>query len=140
MKNNKTENNLSSDDTIGHRELCAWKTGAGTVRVQTRLPILARKLGQRRDATLVGYGVQGGYLRIYAFKHGLSWAKRLVDRYTTPNLKATGGPILPLVCAQTRLKPPGGVIQRPIAPARFSLKTRLTGVPADVVLGGAALN
>jgi hypothetical protein len=40
-------------------------------------------LKTRSDSRLVMTGVQGGYLRTFEFKHPLSWAKRLINRYTT---------------------------------------------------------
>jgi hypothetical protein len=69
------------NEAIGDRWLCAWQTAPGGVWVQTRSPQLARKLSRRSDGHLVAWGVAGGFLRTYAFGHGLAWARRLVDRY-----------------------------------------------------------
>ena len=68
--------------TIGDRWLSAWQVAAGVTWVQTRSPLLARKLSQRSDSRLVARGVAGGYLRTYEFAHGLAWAGRLIARYT----------------------------------------------------------
>ena len=68
--------------TVGNRELSAWQVAPGTTWVQTRSPKFARKLSQRSDSRLVVRGVAGGYLRTFEFKHGLSWAQRLIARYT----------------------------------------------------------
>ena len=72
----------SLPNSIGDRILCAWKVGTGWVKVQTRSPKFARKLAQRSDCQPAGVGVAGGYLRIYAFNHGMAWAERLIGRYT----------------------------------------------------------
>ena len=69
-------------ETIGKRELSAWQVVPGVCWVQTRSPQFARKLSQRSDARLVARGVAGGYLRTFEFQHGMSWARRLYDRYT----------------------------------------------------------
>jgi hypothetical protein len=69
-------------ETIGTRELSAWKVASGVVWVQTRSPQFARKLSQRSDSRLVARGVAGGYLRTFEFPHGLAWAGRLIARYT----------------------------------------------------------
>ena len=73
---------------IGDRELCAWQPMPGIVWVQTRLPKHARRLGQRRDGRLVAAGVAGGYLKTFEFRHSMSWARRLMTRYTA-SLKTT---------------------------------------------------
>jgi hypothetical protein len=58
--------------------------------VQTRAPQFARKLSQRKDSRLVVRGVAGGYLRTFGFRHSLTWAQRLIARYTR-NAEATNG-------------------------------------------------
>ena len=82
-------------NTIGDRMLCAWKTGAGWVKVQTRSAKYARKLAQRSDSQPAGVGVAGGYLRIYAFNHGMAWAERLIRRYTGQPMATSGGFLSP---------------------------------------------
>jgi hypothetical protein len=67
---------------IGNPLLCAWMVAPGICWVQTRSPVFARKLSRRADSCLVACGVAGGYLRTFAFHHGLSWARRLIARYT----------------------------------------------------------
>ncbi len=69
-------------DTIGNRWLSAWLVAPGVCWIQTRSPQFARKLSQRSDSRLVASGVAGGYLRTFEFNHGLSWAGRLIARYT----------------------------------------------------------
>jgi hypothetical protein len=68
--------------TLGNRELSAWLVAPGVTWVQTRSPQFARKLSQRGDSRLVVRGVAGGYLRTFEFQHGLTWARRLIARYT----------------------------------------------------------
>ena len=69
-------------DVIGDRNLCAWTTAPGFVWLQTRRPDYARKLSRRSDAQLVAVGVSGGFLRTFCFRHPLTWAARLIGRYT----------------------------------------------------------
>jgi len=73
----------SLNTVIGDRLLCAWQPVRGVTWVQTRSPQFARKLSQRSDSRLVMRGVAGGYLRTFEFQHGLTWARRLIARYTT---------------------------------------------------------
>ena len=66
----------------GISELSAWQPAPGTTWVQTRSPMHARRLAKRADGRLVVRGVVGGYLRTYEFRRRLSWAERLISRYT----------------------------------------------------------
>ena len=50
--------------------------------VQTRNPKRAKRLAKRSDSRLVMRGVAGGYLRTFEFAHTMSWALRLMKRYT----------------------------------------------------------
>ena len=70
------------DGTIGDRTLSAWPVAPGICWVQTRSPVYAKKLSERADARLVEWGVAGGFLRTFEFKHGLAWAQKLITRYT----------------------------------------------------------
>ena len=67
---------------IGSPALSAWQPVPGITWVQTRSPQFARKLSQRQDSRLVVRGVSGGYLRTFEFHHPLTWAQRLIARYT----------------------------------------------------------
>jgi hypothetical protein len=73
---------MSRGDTIGNSLISAWLVAPGICWVQTRSPLLARKLLRRADSCLVAFGVAGGYLRTFSFQHRLSWARRLIARYT----------------------------------------------------------
>jgi hypothetical protein len=68
-------------ETIGTSALSAWMVAPGVTWVQACSSQFAHKLSQRSDSQLVALGVAGGYLRTFEFKHGLSWARRLIDRY-----------------------------------------------------------
>jgi hypothetical protein len=68
---------------IGTRDLSAWQPVPGITWVQTRSPQFAAKLRIRSDSRLVLWGVSGGYLRTFEFKHPLAWARRLIGRYQT---------------------------------------------------------
>ena len=70
-------------DAIGTRELSAWQTRPGFVWLQSRSPKYSGKLSRRSDARLVAVGVAGGFLRTFEFRHSLSWARKLIARYTT---------------------------------------------------------
>ena len=72
----------ANSGTTGTRELSAWQVAPGVTWIQARSPQFVRKLSQRSDSRLVATGVAGGYLRIYEFPHRLSWARRLIARYT----------------------------------------------------------
>jgi len=73
---------MKAAGTIGTSELSAWLVAPAVTWVQTRSPQFARKLSQRSDSRPVALGVGGGYLRTFEFPHRLSWAKRLIARYT----------------------------------------------------------
>jgi hypothetical protein len=73
---------MKLNTVIGTDELCAWQPVAGVTWLQTRSPQFARKLSQRQDSRLVMRGVAGGYLRTFEFRHSLTWAQRLLARYT----------------------------------------------------------
>lgn len=93
--------------TIGTRELSAWLVAPGVTWVQTRSPHFARKLSQRGDSGLVARGVAGGYLRVFEFPHGLSWARRLIARYT-PNETPTNARKTSPACPARVLQPANG--------------------------------
>ena len=80
---------------VGCRELCAWQTAPGVTWVQARLPEHANRLAKRSDGRLVVRGMAGGFLKTYAFRHSLSWAERLIRRYTRPNHTANARIIAP---------------------------------------------
>jgi hypothetical protein len=73
---------------VGDRELCAWQPVRGIVWVQTRNPNHARRMAKRSDGRLVAYGVAGGYLRTFEFQRPLSWALRLMSRYSAAETTA----------------------------------------------------
>jgi hypothetical protein len=83
--------------TFGNQELCTWQPGRGIVVVQTRLPRHARRMAQRRDSRLIGYGVAGGYLKTFEFRRSLAWAIRLMKRYMSDG-KATNAAPNSAVC------------------------------------------
>ena len=71
-------------DSIGEPDLCAW---AVSLRppcdwIQTTSPRFTDRLRVRMDTRMVAWGIQGGYLRIFAAARGMSWARRLIERYT----------------------------------------------------------
>lgn len=74
---------------IGDRNLCAWQPAPGITWIQVRDPKHNERLRHREDhGRLVATGVHGGYLRIYEFQHPLSWAVRLIARYTENDTRA----------------------------------------------------
>jgi hypothetical protein len=95
-------------ETFGPPELCTWRYGAGVCRFQTTSPQFARKLSQRRAATLVAWSVNKGYLRIFQEKIEPWRARHLVRRY----LKATNGALLDDVAPQMVRKTAGRVVRR----------------------------
>jgi hypothetical protein len=68
---------------VGDHVVSAWQVVRGIVWVQTREPKHARRMAQRKDGRLVVRGVAGGYLMTYEFRERLTWAVRLINRYTT---------------------------------------------------------
>jgi hypothetical protein len=70
------------NSVIGDCLLCAWRPVADVVWVQTRNPAHAKRLANCSDGRLVAYGVAGGFLRTYEFTKPLSWAVRLMARYS----------------------------------------------------------
>jgi hypothetical protein len=83
---------------IGDRWLSAWQVAPGVAWVQTRLPEHANRLAKRSDGRLVVRGMVGGYLKTFEFLHPLSWAERLIRRYTRQN-HAANARINSRVCA-----------------------------------------
>lgn len=81
---------LAVNTVIGDHDLCAWQPVRGVCWVQTRNPRHARRLAQRQDGRRVMVGVSGGYLRTFEFKHPITWAARLIGRYTSGG-EATNG-------------------------------------------------
>ena len=75
-------NHLPLNTAIGPPELCAWQPVRGIVWVQCRTPEHANRLAKRSDSRLVVRGMAGGYLKTYEFHRPLSWAARLIRRYT----------------------------------------------------------
>jgi hypothetical protein len=82
---------------IGDRDLCAWQPVRGIVWVQTRNPKHARRLARRQDSRGVAIGVAGGCLKTFEFAHPMSWAVRLLARYTAGK-KATGRALECAIC------------------------------------------
>jgi hypothetical protein len=89
--NERFPKSTAVNTVIGCYALCAWQPALGTTWVQSRSPEFTRKLDQRSDSRLVLWGVAGGYLRTFEFKHDLAWARRLILRYVA-ELKATNEP------------------------------------------------
>jgi len=73
---------ITINTAVGDRDLCAWQPVPGITWVQTRIPKHASRLARRQDGRLVARGVAGGYLRTFEFKKPLTWAMRLMARYT----------------------------------------------------------
>ena len=106
---NETNTNTNDADVVGDRILCAWRTGPGFVWIQTRSPEFARKLSRRSDARLVARGVAGGFLRTFCFRHSLTWARKLITRYTRNEPRTNArkpAPASPVAnaCAEVRAK------------------------------------
>lgn len=92
---------------LGTPDLCAWAPTSGVSWVQTRVPHYARKLSQRQDSRLVMCGVAGGYLRTFEFHHRLSWAQRLITRYTR-HAEATNARLTAPASPSSAFSPGGG--------------------------------
>jgi hypothetical protein len=60
--------------------LIFWPVGGGEIRFQTSCPIIVKNLSRRVGIRLVGYNVEGGYLRLFQAKMSLTKAKKLTDR------------------------------------------------------------
>jgi len=84
------------NETSGPQVLCTWRYVPRICRFQTTSPQFARKLTQRSYAKLVGWSVNGGYLRIFQEKIALWRARNLVTRYFT----ATNGAFSTLISGQ----------------------------------------
>ena len=81
------------NDTIGNSEISAWLVAPGVCWVQTSSTHHARRLSQRSDTRIAGFGVAGGYLKIFEVKQPLAWAKRFI-RSLEPNEEPTNGAVL----------------------------------------------
>ena len=72
-------------EVISNPDACAWRNGNNCIKIQFRDPALSRKFqrsGIRSEC--VGYGVAGGYLRLFNVKgKTLRWFKRLLKRNDT---------------------------------------------------------
>ena len=89
----KVAANGSDSETFGTPELCTWPVGPGISRFQTTAPAFASKLAERSGARLVGWSVNGHYLRIYQEEIEPWRARQLVTRYLTPTNEAFSAPI-----------------------------------------------
>src|SRR2546430_6827607 len=107
--------------TYGPPELCTWRDGAGACRFQTTSPQFARKLSQRRGATLVAWSLNKEYLRVFQEAIEPWRARLLVTRYLMPTnggfLSDTSPPKLRkrpsrVVTAGRRREPFVGQLQR----------------------------
>jgi hypothetical protein len=92
--------------TYGPPELCTWCYGPSICRFQTTSPQIARKLSQRRGASLVAWSLTNQYLRIFEEEIEPWRARLLVTRYLRP----TNGVLLDNVALQTMRKAAGGVV------------------------------
>ena len=93
---------------IGDRWLSAWQPVPGVTWVQTRSPQFARKLSRRSDGRLVAWGVADGFLRTFEFRHGMAWARRLINRYQSAEVVTNAQINLP-TCPPTPQKSLDGV-------------------------------
>ena len=111
--------------TYGPPELCTWCYGPSICRFQTSSPEIARKLSQRRGASLVAWSLTNQYLRIFEEEIEPWRARHLVTRY----LKPTNGVLLDdlapemvqkvagkVVCTTRQKEPFVGQLQRQNAP------------------------
>jgi len=89
----------NSFETFGPPELCTWRFHTDCCRFQTTNPTFASKLAEREGATLVGYSVAGGYLRIFQERIEPWRARQLVIRYLTPTNGALSKEKRPLKAA-----------------------------------------
>ena len=92
--------------TYGPPELCTWCYGPSVCRFQTTSPQIARKLSQRRGASLVAWSAGNKYLRIFEEEIEPWRARLLVTRY----LKPTNGVLLDDIAPQKVRKAAGRVI------------------------------
>ena len=90
--------NFPLNTTVVGRDLCAWQPVRGPVWVQTRNPGPAQRLAKRTDGRWVVRGGAGGYLRTFEFRKSVTWAMRLMTRYTATET----GTNEPLICAAGR--------------------------------------
>jgi hypothetical protein len=95
--------------TFGTTELCTWPVGPGICRFQTTSPEFAGKLADRSGAKLVGWSVDGGYLRIFQEEIEPWRARQLVARYLKrePNRTPTNGAFSPQISPPSRSKTSG---------------------------------
>jgi hypothetical protein len=92
--------------TYGPPELCTWCYGPSICRFQTTSPQIARKLSQRRGASLVAWSLTNQYLRIFEEEIEPWRARLLVTRYLRP----TNGVLLDDVAPQMVRKAAGRVV------------------------------
>jgi hypothetical protein len=107
--------------TYGPPELCTWCYGPGICRFQTTSPQMARKLSQRRGASLVAWSLTNQYLRVFEEEIEPWRARLLVTRYLKLTNGALLGDVAPhkvrkgagrVVCAARRKEPFVGQLRR----------------------------
>ena len=121
---------------MGDRELCAWQPVRGIVWVQTRSPKHAKRLAKRKDGRVVAIGVAGGFLRTFEFAKPLSWALRLMKRYTAAE-KAANEALGRAICSETNLDSAKGRLGMAVA-ARTAVFDKVPQVEV-VSVGGATI-
>jgi hypothetical protein len=94
--------------TYGSPERRTWCYGPGICRFQTTSPQIARKLSQRRGASLVAWSHTKQYLRIFQEEIEPWRARLLVTRY----LKPTNGVLFGGVAPQKVRKAAGRVVRK----------------------------
>ena len=98
--------------TYGPPELCTWRYGHGICRFQTTSPQIARKLSQRRGASLVAWSVTNRYLRIFEEEIEPWRARLLVTRYLMPTNGGLLGDVARRRCGKTPSRVVGATRQK----------------------------
>lgn len=68
-----------NDKTYGSSQICGWMVNDQEARIETREPTISKTLDAMPGFKRTGFGVSGGFLRIYSANISYKDMQRVVD-------------------------------------------------------------
>lgn len=73
---------MSAKSKMSRKPWVAWRVSDELVRVQIHEPAIAKAFAKNKGATLAGYGVAGGYLRLFDVPQSVAEVDAWMNRQT----------------------------------------------------------